>query len=346
MKLLIVTQAVDRKHPELGFFVDWIEAIRMHPDVESLRVIAFDRSDTIIPGVDIIRINGGKFAKLIAFWKTISSDTPDVVLVHMTPAWLVSGWIIWVMRRVRMTLWYTHGSETTALRLATRLADEVYTATKAAFPIKSENVIELGHGIGDAYRAVMRMPRPEQRFAYLAVGRVMKRKRALETLKLFKLIHDIEPRATLTWIGDETRDPGYARMVRDFIPFIGLSDVVRMNGPSDQASMPEAYATHDLLLHLSETGSLDKVVIEALASGCPVMSTNPATKDGLGEAWYWDKPLDEAAAHAALSMLIQGVPSSERSRIAEQYDLRDFIGRLAGRLASLSGNKSRTIVNH
>ena len=33
-----------------------------------------------------------------------------------------------------------------------------------------------------------------------------------------------------------------------------------------------------MFIHTSETGSLDKVVLEALACGCPVSTTNPALK--------------------------------------------------------------------
>ena len=44
-------------------------------------------------------------------------------------------------------------------------------------------------------------------------------------------------------------------------------------------AIPEVYAKHDILLHTSETGSVDKVVLEALLGGMYVVTTSKAYDD-------------------------------------------------------------------
>ena len=40
--------------------------------------------------------------------------------------------------------------------------------------------------------------------------------------------------------------------------------------------MPQIYNSHDILIHASKTGSLDKVVLEAMSCGLPIITTSEA----------------------------------------------------------------------
>lgn len=338
MKLLIVTQTVDPAHPVLGFFVEWLQEIRQHQHVESLHVISLSQAatDVRLDGISITHVgHPNKWIRLLKFWHAIIKDPSDTVLVHMTPPWLIAGWPVWAIKRVRTALWYTHGSVTTALRMAVRHADVTLTATKDAFPFPHPRVKAIGHGIADTFGPHTRPERPSDRFAMLGVGRISPRKRVMETITLFDCIHKMEPRATLDWIGPVLdADQEYFKDTRQEIEKRGLTDAVRFLPSAPASDMPEGYASHDLLLHLSDTGSLDKVVIEALASGCPVFSTNPATVEGMGKQWGWQGDLDDGAAAEALQRLIQGVSPEERRGIGYVFALRPFIDRMVRELLS------------
>lgn len=328
MKLLVVTQAVDRTHPLLGFFVAWLEAIRAHQDVESLHVICLADHAEKIEGIKITCIGGGsRFSRLTRFWSVIAKDQSDAVLVHMTPPWLIVGWLLWAIRHVRTALWYTHGSASAALKIAIRLADVTLTATPHAFPVVSPKVRAIGHAVDDAFGTVVRPPRPNDRFSILAIGRVMPRKRVRETIAFFAQILKREPRATLAWVGPKTDAAYDADVMREVIS-LGLQGRVSFKSALPHVKLPALYATNDLLLHLSATDSLDKVVLEALASGCPVLSTNPATIEGVGERWGWKGALDDGAVEEALARLTAGVTLDERKHIARIFALTPFIDRL------------------
>jgi glycosyltransferase involved in cell wall biosynthesis len=152
-----------------------------------------------------------------------------------------------------------------------------------------------------------------------------------ETLALFAEIRKQEPHATLTWVGSVQADHDpYTKAVQEDVTRLGLADAVRWERLTPQ-DMPQAYATHDLLLHLSATGSLDKVIPESLAAGCAVFSTNPATIEAVGEKWGWSGRADQdarAEATEALHRMDQGVSSDEREQAARTFSLQGLIQRI------------------
>lgn len=247
---------------------------------------------------------------------------------------------MWSLKGTRKTLWFTHGVATISLRIAVILSDNVFTATKKAFPIYSNKVVVIGHAISSVFRHVERLPKPEKRFAILAVGRVMSRKRVVETIRFFSLIRAKEPTATLDWAGTlPDGQESYRIEIERSIDALRIRDAVRFLGVFLPQDMPKLYAAYDLLLHLSDTGSLDKVVFEALASGCPVFSTNPATAEGVGVCWYWNGALDESAALRAIQMMQGGVSGEEQQRIRDCFELHRFIEKLVCSLDKIIPNK-------
>lgn len=328
----------------LGFFSDWLEEMAKDSRIDSLHVICFDQAETSIPNVRISRLTGGRIARVCRFFWSIWHDDADIAFVHMTPIWLIFGWPVWSLKGTKKALWFTHGVATTTLRIAVLLADTVFTATKRAFPVKSHKVMAIGHAISGAFQNVVRSPRPENRFAILAVGRAMPRKHVVETLRFFANIREQESRATLDWAGilPGEADP-YRNDIEQTIEEFHLKDAVYFLGAVPPKDIPRLYANHDLLLHLSGTGSLDKVVPEALACGCPLFSTNPATEEGVGEAWYWKGPLDEHAARHAVEGMKRGVSDDERLRILQRYELHAFIGQLVDSLDTMTVQKERPL---
>ena len=57
-----------------------------------------------------------------------------------------------------------------------------------------------------------------------------------------------------------------------------LGAAVHFLGALTQLQLRDEYRKAAYLIHTSETGSLDKVVLEALACGCPVKTNDPALK--------------------------------------------------------------------
>lgn len=270
MRLLIVTQVVDTKDPVLGFFVRWIEEFAKH--VERIEVICLKEGEHSFP-VNVRVHSLGKergvsrFTYIFNFYRYIwrSQHDYDAVFVHMNPEYVILGGLLWRLWGKRIALWYTHKSVNIKLRLATLLTHTVFTASKESFRLRSTKVYVMGHGIDTNFFT------PDLRVSrggwYLSVGRLMPSKD--HRMAIVEARNDGK-KLRIAGEGPELKDlEVYARSLGAQIEFLGgLSQTV----------LRDEYRKAMLLIHTSKTGSLDKVVLEALACGLPVHTHDPALK--------------------------------------------------------------------
>lgn len=274
MKLLIVTQAVDTGDPILGFFVRWIEEFARH--LESVEVICLKLGRSDLPknvrvhslgkehGVASRVAYAWHFLKLI--WK-LRNDY-DAVFVHMNPEYVVLGGLLWRLWGKRIALWYTHKSVNATLRLAVLLSHIIFTASKESFRLQSEKAHVRGHGIDvDFFSPDSGITRGT---AVLSAGRLSPTKRH------DLVIHAAEHFSNDVWIVGE--GPEQHRL-ENLVKNLSLASRVRFLGPQTQEELREEYRRAGVFVHVSETGSLDKVVLEALACGLPVITTNTTLAD-------------------------------------------------------------------
>ncbi len=267
MKLLITTQALDTKDPVLGFFVRWVEEFAKH--CEQVTVICLRKGEYTLPqNVRVFALGGG--TKLTRTYKLLRGaykfrNNYDAVLVHMNPEYLVAAGFLWRLLGKRAVLWYTHKSVDFKLRVATRHASAVLTASKESFRLPSPKLHIVGHGIDTDFFS----PDPSvlRGTHALSVGRLNPSKR-----------HDLAIRQAhsqgieVKIAGDGPERSNLEALAHE------LNAQVTFLGGLTQAQLRDEYRRAGYLVHTSETGSLDKVVLEALACGCPVRTTDPALK--------------------------------------------------------------------
>ncbi len=267
MKLLITTQALDTKDPVLGFFVRWVEEFAKQ--CEQVTVICLRKGDYALPAnVRVFALGGG--GKLSRAYKLLKgaytfADNYDAVFVHMNPEYLVvAGWL-WRILGKRAALWYTHKSVDLKLRIATLFANAVITASRESFRLPTKKLTIMGHGIDTDFfspdPSVMRGTHT------LSVGRLMPAKR-----------HDLAIRQAHE-DGRALRIAGEGPEQKNLEALVSkLGAQVAFLGGLSQAQLRDEYRQAAYLVHTSETGSLDKVVLEALACGLPIKTHDPALK--------------------------------------------------------------------
>ncbi len=271
MKLLILTQKVDSEDSVLGFFHSWILEFSKH--CESIIVICLYKGTYDFPkNVKVLSLGKEKgvsrFKYVKNFYRYIWNEREnyEAVFVHMNQIYVVLAGILWKIWGKKITLWYTHKSVTPSLHLAVFLSDLIFTASKESFRIKNPKVRVMGHGIDVDFFSPDFSTRSSN--TLLSVGRLMPTKR-----------HDIvievanKTKFKLRIAGDGPERKNLEILAQR------LGAQVEFLGPLQLAHVREEYRHASYLIHTSETGSLDKVVLEAMACELPVISTSNSLGD-------------------------------------------------------------------
>lgn len=222
------------------------------------------------------RLAGAKrlMTPAVAAW--CRREAVTVCLVHMAAEWVPQLHLSLDRLGIPIVLWYAHGTVTPALRRAHTHAVRVLTSTAEGFRIPSDKVSVIGQGI-DTERFPLRGTPPDPRDV-IVVGRVSPRKRIHVAIEAFAEARRVGTDLRLRIVGPTLNrtDRRYARDLADQADRLGVARSITFEGPRAVDDLAGLYQTALGLLSLSETGSLDKAPLEALASGCPVLVAGEA----------------------------------------------------------------------
>jgi glycosyltransferase involved in cell wall biosynthesis len=295
VRLLFVTQTVDADHPALAQTVDVLGALAARCETVTVLCDSVGRHD--LPGNVHFRTFGAanrarrgfRFLHALAGLLLRSSARPRAILVHMVPLYLVLAAPLAKPLRVRLALWYTHWHAGRLLKLATALADVVLSVDRRSFPLDSPKLRGIGHAI-DIERFVPSSERAGSGpLQLLALGRTARWKGydtmldALERALARGLDAELEIRGPQLSEDERThRHELEARVAAS----PALSDRVRIEPPLPRAELPALLARTDALVSATQprgSETLDKVVYEAAACGVPVIASNAALAEFLGD---------------------------------------------------------------
>lgn len=312
MKLLIVTQVVDTEDPILGFFVRWIEEFAKQ--TEQVEVICLrEGTHALPPNVRVHSLGKERGAasraayarRFLSLTWTLRNEY-DTVFVHMNPEYVVLGGLLWRMWRKRIALWYTHKSVNLKLRVAVACAHTVFTASKESFRLRTDKLQVTGHGIDTDFFSPD--PSAVREHWVLSAGRLTPSKR-----------HDLIIRAVAR-AGWKLRIAGEGperKKLEALAQTLGIR--VRFLGGLSQTQLRDAYRKAAVFVHTSETGSLDKTVLEALATDTPVITTSDAYR-------VFPVLATEATQEAIAEALAQPQENDRRAQIIqERHSLRHLI---------------------
>lgn len=279
MRLLILTQVVDSNDTNLGFFHRWIEKLAEKTD--ELLVVCLRKGEYRLPSnVTVLSLgkehSASRWSYLRRLYRYIFREKYDAVFVHMNPEYLVlCGWW-WRLTGKKVLLWYTHKAVNLRLRIAEIFATKIFTASKESFRLSSKKVEVVGHGI-DVDAFVQNIQRQSGSWHLIWVGRITPVK-DLETVicavgelrKNYAVVLDV--------VGGPVTDVDceYYKTIQELVREMGVSDVVHFRGSLTHEAMREEYGKYTALVHTSRTGSVDKVVLEAMAAGLPVFTSSEA----------------------------------------------------------------------
>jgi glycosyltransferase involved in cell wall biosynthesis len=177
---------------------------------------------------------------------------------------------------VPVAMWYAHGTVSRRLRLAHACANRVLTSSPEGFRLPSRKLSIIGQGIDTDLFDVPLNRRLDPDIVY--VGRISPRKRLDLAIRAFAEARRVEPQAgfQLTIVGPclGAGDQAYKQELLRTATDLGVASHVNWRDYVPPAALPRLYESAFLHLNVSETGSLDKTVLEALSCGCAVLTNN------------------------------------------------------------------------
>ncbi|MCL9972369.1 MAG: glycosyltransferase family 4 protein [Candidatus Pacebacteria bacterium] len=335
-RLLIVCQAVDEQHSNLGFFVRWIELFAR--EYEYVTVIANEVGTYTLPenvavfslGKEVGSSRLVRYARFISYILGFSS-LYDRVFCHMNPEFVLAGAWWWRLSGKRIALWYVHGTVSARLRAALALVNAVCTTNVESFRIESPKVHRLGHGIDtDFFVPQERDDEPVLRM--VSVSRIAPSKRIERIIAAAVALKQSGVPVSLSIIGGaltlaESAYEAEVRSTASQYPFVRFIGAV----PHDRVR--DSVGASDVFINVSTTGSMDKAVLEAMALGVVPLSTNPAFKALLEPHGLFVSDGTVAGLVAALQRLLartdrETLVRTLREHIVLQHNLATLIPKI------------------
>lgn len=280
MKLLIVCQALDKKHPVLGFFHRWVEAFATQ--FEEITVVALQVGEHRLPhNVSVKSLGkesgGNRLMYMMHFFKILfGSKEYDAVFVHMNPEYIVlAGWW-WKLLGKKIGLWYNHTVGSLWLKIAQPFTNIVFHTSPLAYTARYRNAKQMPAGIDTE----IFKPQPEINKIPKSVyfqGRIAPAKNVHVLLEAFADLNKQGEADLLTLVGPE--DEAYTQPLREKYKNLIESGAVIFRGSVENSETPELYAAHTVSVNLTADGNYDKTVLESLACGTPVIVSSKAFSD-------------------------------------------------------------------
>ncbi len=299
MRLLILTQKIDKDDDLLGFFHGWVTAFAKH--FESIVVIALGVGEYNLPNnvkvlslgkleignwkLEIIK----KFIYLINFYRYIWQERKnyDSVFVHMNQEYVILGGLLWLWLSKKIVLWRNHKAGGFWVRLAVAFSDVVFCTSQFAFVARYKKTKIMPVGVDTDFFK----PDPETKKtpeSILFFGRISPVKRIDLLVDALKILKKENTNFTAKIVGDApARDRDYLASVKQTVKDYGLEDKVEFTRGVPHWQAPEIFNQNEVFINLTPAGSLDKTIFEAMACGSLVLISNKSLAGELDDSLFF-----------------------------------------------------------
>src|SRR3989339_1896861 len=283
MKLLVITQKVDRDDAVLGFFHRWLEEFAKH--CEKITVICLGQGEYQLPAnVRVLSLgkekSHSKLKYVFNFYKYLWQERQnyDTVFVHMNQeyVWLAGGW--WRLTGKKILLWRNHPVGTLGTRLAVFFANRVFCTSHQSFTARYKKTEIMPAGIDTDFfkrdETIKKIPH-----SILFLGRISPIKKPdLLIEALSNLPKDLD--YLVSFIGDPLpKDQKYYDDLKEGVKIFNLASRVKFLPAVPNRETVELYNQYELFVNLTPSGSLDKTIFEAMACGTITIVSNQSLTD-------------------------------------------------------------------
>jgi len=291
MRLLLFNLATDADDPILGFTTRWVSALAER--VEFIHVITMRAGRLALPGNVRVHSVGKEKGyseprRVVYFYGTLArllhEERIDVCFSHMMPLFTVLSGPILKLMGIPIITWYAHPKVTWILRVAHCLSDRMVASVPTAYPYRRDKFIAVGQGIDTKLFSSDTGIVPEEPPLILCPGRLSPVKDHRTLIKAIWLLRQRRHETFRVFVlgGPATaRDESYAASLHQLVEQLGLEETVHFESAVKMAQLPRWYRLCAAAVNMTPTGSGDKVVLEAMACGRPIVVANEGFKETL-----------------------------------------------------------------
>ncbi len=342
MKLLILTQKVNKKDSVLGFFHGWILALSKH--YEEVHVICLEKGEYELPS-NVFVYSLGKEEKqsrlqyVFRFYKYIwiLRNRYDVVFVHMNQEYVLLGSLIWKLLNKNVFMWRNHYAGTGLTRLAGRLSQGVFCTSKFSFTASFPNTKIMPVGVDESSarmdESIERVPG-----TILFLGRLDISKNPDVLIKALGLLKKEGLNFKTSFVGGMSNpDSLYQKELEELARDLSVLDDITFVGAVPNTETFRYYRSHEIFVNCSKSGMFDKTIFKACACGCLVLATSRDFKDLAGEQFSFSEGSHEELAKKMKYFF--NLPDKEKiafqddlKKVIQNHSLPVLIGRLVDEL--------------
>jgi len=348
MKILMLTPTVDPLDPVHGFAYTWVKQIAEQVDrLSIITLVQRNQEPDREFEVYSLDMKGNRFSKWLYLNQLLLKLVPqvDLIFTHMYPAFPVLAWPFRRLFAKPLVMWRCHNGHISLMtRLGHALVNRVVTASEESFRIRSDKVRIIGHGIDVERFSTSNKPASKGGASILSVGRISPVKdyaTMIEAVSIMVSEYGMKDIKMVIVGGPASvSEERYLDTVKKLAKERGIGEKVEFVGPVPYNQVPEFYHRADLFVSASQTGSIDKVVLEAMASGNLIVTCNEAFFPFLGDyrsrlTFQKSDPRDLAKKITALYSLSEGEKGGIRSFLKGIVDAEHSLDTWLPRLISV-----------
>ncbi len=284
MKLLIITQKVNKSDPILGFFHRWIE--EFSTKFEKVTVICLEEGSHDLPNnVKVLslgkELGWTKFDQLVWFYQYIWDERGDyeAVFVHMNQEYLLlAGWF-WRLMGKKVALWRNHHQGNLLTHIAALFPQKVFCTSKFSFTAQYEKTVLMPVGIDtQVFKKLPKVTREPN--SILFIGRISSSKRVHLLIEALGQLNMKGQDFVATIVGDSLpQDKKYYEKLLVRAEELGIKNKISFKPGVSNLETPKIYNTHEICVNLSSSGMYDKTIFEAALCGALSLSSNQNLKE-------------------------------------------------------------------
>jgi len=326
MKLLVLTQKVDSDDGVLGFFHNWIE--KMANNFEKIEVICLQLGAHALPSNVKIRTLGKETSKsrikyVFRFYKYIWQDRQDydAVLVHMNKEYVVLGGFFWWLMGKKIVLWYNHEQGGIISLSAYFWANKILYTSPYSFFAKFKKSEQMPAGIDT--EKFLRLPEIEKnKNLVLYLGRIAPIKNVDILIDAVSLCDKAGKDFFLDIVGEaKDSDIVYFEKIKEQCANLLKKSKVRFFSGVPNTQTPKIYNQHQVYINLTNSGSLDKTILEAMACETIVLVSNQSLKGALSDVCLFKEGDSVDLSRKIITIL----DCSESKKIEIGKSMRQFV---------------------